>query len=104
MEQNYEVDGMRMIYHVPLELDHHSATQIRTQIDCMIDGAGIREVIFDFSKTDFMDSSGIGVVIGRHKKLTRYGGCVMAYGMNERIDKLFRASGLNRIVARVEDR
>lgn len=103
MEQNYELNGMRLIYHVPLELDHRSATQIRNQIDCLIDGAGVREVIFDFSNTDFMDSSGIGVVIGRHKKLMLYEGKVMAYGVNERIEKLFRASGLNRIITRVEE-
>lgn len=102
MEQNYEISGSRMIYHMPLELDHHSASRIRTQIDCMIDAGSVREVVFDFSGTDFMDSSGIGVVIGRHKKLMLYGGKVMACGVNERIEKLFGSSGLDRIITRVE--
>ncbi|MGN0427465.1 MAG: anti-sigma factor antagonist [Agathobacter sp.] len=102
MEQNYEISGNRMIYHMPLELDHHSAAKIRTQIDCMIDAGNVRELVLDFSGTDFMDSSGVGVVIGRHKKLMLYGGKVMACGVNERIGKLFGSSGLDRIIARVE--
>ncbi|WDU81986.1 anti-sigma factor antagonist [Caloramator sp. Dgby_cultured_2] len=51
------------------ELDHHSAEEVRIKIDNKIDETGLNKVIFDFAGVNFMDSSGIGVIIGRYKKL-----------------------------------
>lgn len=104
MEQNYEIDGIQMIYHVPLELDHHSARQISDQIDWQIDSGHVRKVIFDFSNTDFMDSSGVGCLIGRHRRLMRFNGEVCVSGVSERIDKLFCALGLYKIVKKMEEK
>ena len=51
------------------ELDHHSAEEVRVKIDDRIERDNIKKVIMDFKEVTFMDSSGIGVVIGRYKKL-----------------------------------
>ena len=51
------------------ELDHHSAEEVRVKIDDRIDRDNIKKVILNFREVTFMDSSGIGVVIGRYKKI-----------------------------------
>ncbi len=50
------------------ELDHNSAEEVRIKIDDRIDRDDISKVILNFSKVTFMDSSGIGAVVGRYKK------------------------------------
>ncbi len=52
------------------ELDHHSAEEVRNKIDNEMDVQGLKNLILDFAGVNFMDSSGIGVVIGRYKKLS----------------------------------
>ena len=54
--------------------------------------------VFDFTETEFMDSSGIGVIIGRCKNLGYSGGDVSACHLNERVDKIFTVSGLKKII------
>ena len=51
------------------ELDHHNAEVLRVKIDDRIDREGIKKVILSFQGVSFMDSSGIGAVIGRYKKI-----------------------------------
>lgn len=98
MECNYELkDGCLRIM-VPRELDHHCATQLRQETELLIEAYHVRKLIFDFSGTEFMDSSGIGVLIGRCKSMNYSGGEVMAENMNERIQKIFVVSGLHKII------
>lgn len=98
MDKNYVVEGDRLIYRMPGELDHHSARMVSSQIDSMIEGKSIRKVVMDFQDTDFMDSSGIGVIIGRSRKLRFFNGCLTAVNMSDRVEKLFKTAGLHRIV------
>lgn len=103
MEQNYKIEGAKMTYYMPREVDHHSAGEMKSKMDMLIDMHGIRELEMDFSKTEFMDSSGIGVMIGRSKKLHYYGGRICASNLSEHAYKLFRASGMHRIIEVKED-
>ncbi len=102
METEFEIEGTRMKYYMPPELDEHAASVLCRKIDELIEAYQIRRLVLDFSKTRFMDSSGIGLVIGRSRKLGYYGGSVKAENLNERMDKLFCASGLHRMVERGE--
>ena len=58
------------------ELDHHSAEEVRTRVDDILDKDKYKTLIFNFSGVNFMDSSGIGAVIGRYKKMSLRGGKV----------------------------
>ena len=80
------------------ELDHHSAEEVRVKIDDRIDRDNIKKVIMDFNNVTFMDSSGIGVVIGRYKKIQNRDGKVCVVNVNERIDRVFTLSGLYTII------
>ncbi len=55
-------------------MDHHNAEEMKREADAVIDRNHIKYIIFDFEKTDFMDSSGIGVIMGRYKTICLIGG------------------------------
>ena len=72
----YEVQENCLTIFLPKELDHHNAEEIRRKSDRLIEKHHIKCVIFDFGETQFMDSSGIGVIMGRYRmvhllKITR---------------------------------
>ena len=80
------------------ELDHHSAEEVRIKIDDRIERDNIKKVIMDFCYVSFMDSSGIGVVVGRLKKLQAKGGSLVIAGLKEGVYKVFELSGLFKII------
>ncbi|SKA79654.1 anti-anti-sigma regulatory factor, SpoIIAA [Caloramator quimbayensis] len=90
--------GNTLIVSMCGELDHHSAENVRAKIDNKIDEFGIKNLIFDFSDVNFMDSSGIGVVIGRYKKITEYGGRVGIVSLKPNIKRVFELGGLFKII------
>lgn len=83
------------------ELDHHMADRVREEIDGLMEDARVRRLVFDVSQLDFMDSSGIGLIIGRYKRLSRRGGSVAVASPGKRIDKLFQMSGVYQVVERL---
>ena len=83
------------------ELDHSMAAQVREVLDPLIEDARVRRLVFDVSRLEFMDSSGIGLIIGRYKRLSRRGGSVAVADPGARIDKLFRMSGVYQVVDRL---
>lgn len=103
MKQQYELKGSRMIYYMPKEVDHHAAEEMRNLLEQMIAEGVVRELIFDFAGTDFMDSAGIGVVLGRSKTLSYYKGSVEAIHVGKRLARIFRAAGVGKMVKIEED-
>ena len=80
------------------ELDHHSAEEVRVKIDDRIDRDNIRKVILNFSGVTIMDSSGIGVVIGRYKKMKNRNGKLCVAEINKTVNKVFEISGMYKII------
>lgn len=81
------------------ELDHHSAEEVRVKIDDRIDRDNIKKVILDFGGVTFMDSSGIGVVIGRHKKMKNRDGRLCIVEINKSVNKVFEISGMYKLIS-----
>ena len=69
----YQVQENCLTIYLPREVDHHNADEIRKEADAVISRNHIRYVIFDFDRTDFMDSSGIGIIMGRYKTVSLIG-------------------------------
>lgn len=84
------------------ELDHHSAENVRIKIDNKIDEFGSKNLIFDFSDVNFMDSSGIGIILGRYKKISEYGGKVAIVNLRPHIKRVFELGGLFKIIKEYE--
>ena len=88
------------------EIDDHMSQSLRIEIDEKILSYGATNVAFDFGRVEFMDSSGIGIIIGRYKKVSALGGQVIIYGMNSNIKRLLEMANLKNIVTitdRLED-
>ncbi|MBQ8519482.1 MAG: anti-sigma factor antagonist [Agathobacter sp.] len=102
-EKKYEVRGQALIYQMPKELDHHVAQQLCRELDMLVETFALKELELDFEKTEFMDSSGIGVIIGRSKTMQFRGGRISASHLSRRVGMIFQAAGLQRIVEVKED-
>lgn len=98
MECKYVLKDGCMRITMPKEVDHHYAEQLRREADLLIGAYHIRRLVFDFTHTEFMDSSGIGVLIGRSKKMGYSGGVVEAQNLNSRVEKIFVVSGLHKLI------
>ena len=72
----YEVANGVLIYYLPEELDHYAADMLKRKTAHVFDEEEIRYLIFDFSKTQFMDSSGIGLITGRFRMEDVYMRCM----------------------------
>lgn len=98
MDTHLECSGDTMIVRLNGELDQHYATALRNDIDGQAARLGVRRIVFDFSRVGFMDSSGIGVIMGRYRLMQSVGGSVSAFGAGPRLDKLIEMSGIKRII------
>lgn len=91
------IDG-KLIVDLIGELDHHSAEEVRNKIDDILDMKNITKVVMNFSGVSFMDSSGIGVVIGRYKKLLMKNGKLCITNLKPSVKRVFELSGLFKII------
>ena len=73
---SYEAHGQTLIIHLPKELDHHNCRNLKYETDLLLSENYINKVVFDFSRTEFMDSSGIGILLNRYKQMAGSGGTV----------------------------
>lgn len=90
--------GTTLIIGVYGELDHHSAEYVRQKVDSEIMRSSTKNIIFDFTKLSFMDSSGIGVIMGRFKNIQKLNGKSVIVNANEQIKRLLEMSGILRII------
>lgn len=98
MEDVLKKRGNCLMVYVPRELDHHFAQQITSEVDRELQQGDIRQLVFDFSDTTFMDSSGIGMLMGRYKLLHYSGGRVSAIHVNDRVNRIMRLSGIYKYI------
>ena len=98
---SYEKHKDRLTVHLEGELDHARVGPIRAELDALLGDARIRHLILDLGAVSFMDSSAIGLVIGRDKALARRGGRVSVAGITPRVDRIFEMAGLYTIVEKL---
>ena len=80
------------------EIDHHSASIIRMTVDNTVLNRRPKMLTLDFEKVTFMDSSGIGLIIGRYKLMKECGGQLEIRGPQPYIRRVLKLSGIERIV------
>lgn len=97
MEEFQVIDNCLMV-RLPEEVDHHRAAYICESADRFILRKDVQNVIFDFEDTRFMDSSGIGIIMGRYRKISCFGGRVYAIHADRQIQRILKISGLNKVV------
>lgn len=101
MEDFKVIDNCLMIK-LPEEVDHHKSIFIGERADWFIVKENVSHVVFDFEDTKFMDSSGIGIIMGRYKKISCFGGKVFIIHPDKQIRRILNMSGLQKIVSILE--
>lgn len=79
------------------DIDHHSAKGIREKIDAKIDENSPSLLILDFGEVTFMDSSGIGLVMGRFRKMQLFGGEIQITNTPLYISRVMKISGVEKL-------
>lgn len=102
MEDNFQIIENYLMVKMPEEVDHHKSVYISKEADKYIMQEGVGNVVFDFENTKFMDSSGIGIIIGRYKKISYFGGKVFAINMDTRIKRSLMICGLHKVIEMME--
>lgn len=93
--------GSALLVQLKGELDHHSAKDVKEQLELYLRDSNIKDIIFDFEQLRFMDSSGIGVLIGRYNTIKKRNGQIAVVNVNKQIDKIMTISGLYRIIKKI---
>ena len=103
----YEKMGDTIIVYMPREVDDYAAVKMTAGIDGVFAEEVVRHAIFDFGRTTFMDSSGIGLITRRYRQLHDRGGSVGVINVNARMDRILlmfledlgiEKSGLDRLI------
>ena len=103
MSMEYQVQENCLTIFLPKEVDHHNAEEVKKSADAIIEKEHIKYVIFDFEQTDFMDSSGIGVIMGRYRMIFLIGGEFCAVNANSRIRNIMTMTGVTKIMQIYEE-
>ena len=94
----YEMRGNSLVIHVSGEIDHHSAVEVRTEMDARILAERAERVLLELSEVDFMDSSGLGLIMGRFALVKQYGGTLSVLDPSPAVIKMMRLAGMERMV------
>ena len=87
-----------MIVHVGGEIDHHNAVMVRTGIDERIAVERPQKVMLELSAVDFMDSSGLGLIMGRYSVMKELSGEVIVQNPSEGTERIMRLAGMERLI------
>ncbi len=98
---NHEKQKSTVVVRLSGELDHSYAERIRAELDELIADPSVKRLVLDLNELNFMDSSGIGMIIGRYKTMARRGGRVCVRCTNRRIDRIFEMAGLYQIIEKL---
>lgn len=98
MEINYMKKDKLLMVEITEEIDHHIADKLRRKIDNEITRYMPRKTIFDFNRVSFMDSAGIGMIIGRYKMMKLIGGEMEIKNVSESVKRILEMSGIMRII------
>lgn len=100
MSLNIELEVKKDVLCIRLsgELDHHSADELRNLSVSKIENEGIRHIVLNLEHLSFMDSSGLGVILGRYKQIKQHEGEMVVCAISPPIQRLFDMSGLFKII------
>ena len=102
MKVTYNEKDKLLKIEITEEIDHHIVEKIRRKVDNEITRYMPRKTIFDFSRVSFMDSAGIGMIIGRYKMMKLIGGETEIVNISPNVKRILEMSGINKIISMKE--
>ena len=94
----FEYEKNTLYAYLSGEIDHHTAAMLREELDKELFAKQPSSLILDLSRINFMDSSGLGLVMGRYTKAAEIGCTLTVCGASDRIKKIFAMSGMDKIL------
>ena len=104
MNSIFDEKDKLLVLEITEEIDHHTTQDIRRRADNEITRYMPRKVVFDFSNVTFMDSAGIGMIIGRYKMMKMIGGSMEMVNVKPNVKKIFEMSGVTKICPVIEEK
>ena len=101
--EEFQVTDQCLVVKLPEEIDHHHAGYYSEWADHYILKEKVTNVVFDFERTGFMDSSGIGIIMGRYRKISCFGGKVYAVHADRQILRILKLAGLDKYIEIVRE-
>ena len=99
MPVDIDIDEVSVRAYISGEIDHHNAAEIRNKIDEAVERAYPQILVLDFGAVSFMDSSGIGLVMGRYKLMKDLCGKVVIENAPHNIKKVMKMAGIEKLVS-----
>lgn len=103
MNLEFISESRTLIVSIDCELDHHASETVRRRVDGELQRLMPQKVIFDFSGVSFMDSSGIGVIMGRYKNIQRANGTAIMVNVKPEIKKVFEIAGITKLIPQYDN-
>ena len=103
MESKFYEDKKMLVFKITDEIDDCSVQKIRRKADYEIERYMPRKVVFDFDSVTFMDSAGIGLIIGRYKFTNMLGGKLEVANLTQSVRKIFEMSGILKLIPIVDN-
>ena len=104
MNIDYSKKDKLLTVKITEEIDHHIVEKIRRKVDDEITRYMPRKTIFDFGRVSFMDSAGIGMIIGRYKMMKLIGGEMEIVNISPNVKRILEMSGISKIISMKEKR
>ena len=98
MNVKHFTEDKLLVFEITEDLDHHATEKIRRRADYEIQRFMPKRVIFDFNRVVFMDSAGIGLIIGRYKFTNMLGGKLEVANLTQNVKKIFEMSGILKLI------
>ncbi len=100
----YEACKNALIVHMPREIDHHNCRNMKRDTDLLLEENYINCIIFDFTHTEFMDSSGVGLLLNRYKQMAASRGRCAYYGAGQQVKRILDMAGIGRLMGGYDTR
>jgi len=98
MESKFYKEDKLLVFKITEDIDDHSVQKIRRRADYEIERYMPKRVVFDFDSVSFMDSAGIGLIIGRYKFTNMLGGMLEITNLTPAVKRIFEMSGILRLI------
>ena len=102
MNVKHFIEDRLLVFEITEELDHHTCEIIRRRADYEIQRFMPKRVVFDFNRVVFMDSAGIGFVIGRYKNINSFGGKLEMMNVRDNLKRVFEMSGILKMIPMID--
>ena len=98
MESKFYDEDKLIVFKITDEIDDHSVQMIRRRVDYEIERYMPKKIVFDFDSVTFMDSAGIGLIMGRYKFAKMLGASLELSNLTGSVKKIFEMSGILKLI------